>query len=630
MSFRSNWGRTAVSSGFHDPPPGGQAQVSFMQVSSTDSNREEPAESGTIDPELAEQLARDAFQQRLGGVTGIDFEGPDRSIDDEGTDQSIDFSWLGKSETNQELGLRYRVSIVQDRLNSEAVSADLDEDFADQKYPLNSPGRIVAYSAMGVVAFFLSAYALFLYLRRSRQGEVAHRRNLLVGVLVAIGFILVAVFTIVDTLATQLNKDISDPIFIFALSAVCFSYAFVGIYCGLMWGSGEGEVREAYPGKLTSLDTLILGRWFSQNVASSLVIGAALGFWLLLVANLAQMPWRSTPQFGVLQSSQTVLSYVRFSGLLVLLSPIISALPIAILGLLLPITCAWRWFESKSRRVVFLCVLATLGCLWFGLQIYPLPAGLALTVVAAAFLVISFLYFDLLTTIATISAWSATSNLVNLGVNTSFGMTTVVLCSLGFGVFLLLELYFSFQGQRYSEVEVRPLYAEHLAQRQALQAEVSAAREAQLRLAPQALPQVEGLSLAAACRPSRTVGGDFYDFFRIGDHRLGIFLAEGGDGGLSAALSIAFAKGLLLPMADHGASVDEMISVLKEQLEPLRKSNPSMGVLLGVVDLAAGTLEHASLGEYPKFLLFRGAGPLEMPLDPPLELVKGDRLIKSR
>ena len=261
-----------------------------------------------------------------------------------------------------------------------------------------------------------------------------------------------------------------------------------------MWGSGEGEVREAYPGKLTSLDTLILGRWFSQNVASSLVIGAALGFWLLLVANLAQMPWRSNPQFGVLQSSQTVLSYVRFSGLLVLLSPIISALPIAILGLLLPITCAWRWFESKSRRVVFLCVLATLGCLWFGLQIYPLPAGLALTVVAAAFLVISFLYFDLLTTIATISAWSATSNLVNLGVNTSFGMTTVVLCSLGFGVFLLLELYFSFQGQRYSEVEVRPLYAEHLAQRQALQAEVSAAREAQLRLAPQALPQVEGLS----------------------------------------------------------------------------------------------------------------------------------------
>ena len=177
MSFRSNWGRTAVSSGFHDPPPGGQAQVSFMQVSSTDSNREEPAESGTIDPELAEQLARDAFQQRLGGVTGIDFEGPDRSIDDEGTDQSIDFSWLGKSETNQELGLRYRVSIVQDRLNSEAVSADLDEDFADQKYPLNSPGRIVAYSAMGVVAFFLSAYALFLYLRPlSAGGSLASQK----------------------------------------------------------------------------------------------------------------------------------------------------------------------------------------------------------------------------------------------------------------------------------------------------------------------------------------------------------------------------------------------------------------------------------------------------------------------
>ena len=625
--FQVKMGTDGRLLGFSRPLPGGQAQVSFMQVS-TQSEPEEPEETPAVDPVLAEQLANCAFQQRLGDVVGIDFDDPKRSVDDEGSEKSIEFSWLGRSETNQELQLSYRVSIVGDRLSSESVSADLDEEFAEQNYPLMSTARIVAYGAMGVVAFFLSAYALFLYLRRSRQGEVSHKRNLLLGLLVAISFILVAVFSTIDTLANQLNKDISDPIFIFALIAVGCAYAFVGIYCGLMWGSGEGEVREAYPGKLTSVDTLVLGRCFSQNVASSLVIGTALGFWLLLAVHVVQLPWRSSPQFGELQSSQALLTYVRFSGLLVLLSPIISALPVAILGLLVPITCAWRWFESKSRRITFLCVLATLGCFWFGVQAYPFAAGLALTVVTAAFLVISFLHFDLLTTIATISAWSAVTNLVNLGANTSFGIPTVVLCSLGFGIFLLLEFYFSFQGQRYSEVEVHPLYAEHLAQRQALQAEVSAAREAQLRLAPQTLPEVEGLRLAAACRPSREVGGDFYDFFRIGDHRLGIFLAEGGEGGLSAALAIAFAKGLLLPMADQGASVDDMISVLEEQLEPLRESNPSMGVLLGVVDLAAGTLEHAGLGGYPRFLLFRGdESPLEMPLEPTIELASGDRII---
>ena len=369
--FQVKMGTDGRVLGFSRPLPGGQAQVSFVQVSSNDSDREEPVETRAVDPELAEQLAQDAFQQRLGEVIGIDFEGPDRSIDDEGTEQSVEFSWLGKSETNQELRLRYRVKVVEDRLSSEAISADLDEDFANQNYPLNSTPRIVAYSTMGVVAFLLSIYALFLYHRRSRQGEVSHKRNLLLGLLVAISFMLVAVSTAIDTLATELNKDISDPIFIFVLIAVCFGYAFVGIYCGLMWGSGEGEVREAYPGKLTSLDSLVLGRWFSQNVASSLVIGAALGLWLLLVANSAQLPWRNSPQFGVLNSSQATLAYARFSGLLVLLSPIISAIPVAILGLLLPITCAWRWFESKSKRIVFLCVLATLG----PKQAYQLPDG---------------------------------------------------------------------------------------------------------------------------------------------------------------------------------------------------------------------------------------------------------------
>jgi len=256
------------------------------------------------------------------------------------------------------------------------------------------------------------------------------------------------------------------------------------------------------------------------------------------------------------------------------------------------------------------------------------------TFVAAAFLVLSFLQFDLLTTIACISAWNAVSNLVILRVDTSFSNSTVLLTSLMIVGLVLAEFYFAFNGRRFSDVEVRPLYAEHVAERQALQAEVSAAREAQLRLAPQELPSLEGIEVAAACRHAGTVGGDFYDFFEMGPSKLGIFLAEGGDGGLSAALSIAFAKGLLLPMAARDASAGEMMTALRSQLSLLRSDNPSMGVLLAVLNVETGRLDYERLGDYPQ--LFLHSSQASMQLGSPefaesprgsLQLEAADRLV---
>src|SRR5204863_6498177 len=49
-----------------------------------------------------------------------------------------------------------------------------------------------------------------------------------------------------------------------------------GLFIGLAYGSGEGDLREAYPGKLTSIDTLILGKFLSRNVGRAALWGCAL------------------------------------------------------------------------------------------------------------------------------------------------------------------------------------------------------------------------------------------------------------------------------------------------------------------------------------------------------------------
>ena len=50
--------------------------------------------------------------------------------------------------------------------------------------------------------------------------------------------------------------------------SIAMTYLVMGLFMGLAYGSGEGDIRESYPGKLTSLDALVTGRLFSQNVMS--------------------------------------------------------------------------------------------------------------------------------------------------------------------------------------------------------------------------------------------------------------------------------------------------------------------------------------------------------------------------
>ena len=58
-----------------------------------------------------------------------------------------------------------------------------------------------------------------------------------------------------------------------------------------------------------------------------------------------------------------------------------------------------------------------------------------------------------------------------------------------------------------------------------------------------------GISISALCVPAREVGGDYYDFFRLDDQRLGVLIADVAGKGTSAALYMAELKGLLLSLS---------------------------------------------------------------------------------
>ena len=69
--------------------------------------------------------------------------------------------------------------------------------------------------------------------------------------------------------------------------------------------------------------------------------------------------------------------------------------------------------------------------------------------------------------------------------------------------------------------------------------EIEIARQVQARLFPQSLPASSTLEYAGLCLQARQVGGDYYDFLRLGGGRLGLVLGDVAGKGIAAALLMA-------------------------------------------------------------------------------------------
>jgi serine phosphatase RsbU (regulator of sigma subunit) len=149
------------------------------------------------------------------------------------------------------------------------------------------------------------------------------------------------------------------------------------------------------------------------------------------------------------------------------------------------------------------------------------------------------------------------------------------------------------------------------AEKERLAQELKVARDIQMSLLPQGPVRMRGLALMGYCEPAREVGGDYYDFLRLDDHRLGVLIADVAGKGTSAALYMAELKGLMLSLSQRHRSPRALLidanRIMSQQLDP--RSFITMTYLL--IDLEARTLTHARAGHCP--LLHRPALDGDLP-----------------
>jgi serine phosphatase RsbU (regulator of sigma subunit) len=108
-----------------------------------------------------------------------------------------------------------------------------------------------------------------------------------------------------------------------------------------------------------------------------------------------------------------------------------------------------------------------------------------------------------------------------------------------------------------------------------------------------------GLSATALCIPAREVGGDYYDFLPLDDHRVGILIADVSGKGTSAAFYMAQLKGLVLSLSAIHSSPRALLIAANSIIAQHLDARTFITVAYAVVDLRARTMTYARAGHTP-------------------------------
>jgi serine phosphatase RsbU (regulator of sigma subunit) len=138
---------------------------------------------------------------------------------------------------------------------------------------------------------------------------------------------------------------------------------------------------------------------------------------------------------------------------------------------------------------------------------------------------------------------------------------------------------------------------EEMRERQRVEHELGVARRIQHALLPKDLPELEGWQIAYHYQPAREVGGDFYDFLRLEDGRVGLVIGDCSGKGIAAALVMANTQSVLRAVAQRegttpGRVLEEANEVLYAYIPPIM----FITCLYAILDPESGGLVYANAG----------------------------------
>ena len=139
-----------------------------------------------------------------------------------------------------------------------------------------------------------------------------------------------------------------------------------------------------------------------------------------------------------------------------------------------------------------------------------------------------------------------------------------------------------------------------IVEKERIEKELEIAGHIQRRLLPKVLPSLDGYQLDAVARPTKLVGGDFYDFVPLEDGKYAIVIADVSGKGVPAALLVSTFHASLHAFISGETNLARIVGRLNGVIFENTVAERYITAFMGILDPRGGTLTYVNAGHcYP-------------------------------
>jgi serine phosphatase RsbU (regulator of sigma subunit) len=171
------------------------------------------------------------------------------------------------------------------------------------------------------------------------------------------------------------------------------------------------------------------------------------------------------------------------------------------------------------------------------------------------------------------------------------------------GLNLQLSLHaaqFKMKDKLYTLISLQNILGE--LERERMSKELEIAQELQRRLLPRNGFSIEGFDIAGVCLPAEEVGGDYYDFLRLRDNKVGVVIGDVSGKGVPAAIYMTLTKGIMQAFVAQTASPKDVLEKVNSLMYGTIEKGSFMTMTYAVIDPGGKTSTFARAGHNPAIL----------------------------
>jgi len=488
------------------------------------------------------------------------------------------FNNSGNDGINQTLTAK----IVGSELKLFRISNDVPKEFLSDREDIFQIVSTILYVLLIVIAVVIVGFKKF------RAYELGLKLAVIFGILVLLSFI---------------SKELLEHITTIKFSMI-LGLGLGGVFIAgagiVLWAVSETIFRETWNNKFLVFDLLLHKKFFHSIVTRSIINGISFGAGLTAFFYLSLFLVSNYSSISFLGDNFNSFTHISATiPLGNLLFGIFNSYAFIAVSFFMFLAAGIKRYINSD--LVFLVVSSLVWALIVPSKINPITIAIPINFIFGFILNLILFKYDLLTTFLSYLSFEflikANEFLFISDANLHSNWSILVL---GLSVIVIILTIFQLRKDKFTDYDsITPKFVENITERQRLKRELEVARVVLMSFVPSVDPKLSGIDISSICIPALEVGGDYYDFIKLNNNKLGIIIGDVSGKGTQAAFYMTLTKGFLKALAKQTDSPSEVLIKMNELFYENVERGRFISMVYAIIDYDKMELKIARAGHNP-------------------------------